>query len=86
MTAEQLYAELDRAGLTPPVHYCAAPQEWREALERIEVELTAEVWQLDAAISRKDRQISELTDDLNETEQDNRRLLSRLAHQETAAQ
>jgi hypothetical protein len=39
MTAEQLYAELDRAGLTPPVHYNAAPHEWRETLERIQKSL-----------------------------------------------
>lgn len=36
--AELIYAALDRAGLTPPVHYCAAPYEWRMALEAIERE------------------------------------------------
>lgn len=33
MLAERIYEALDRAGLTPPVHYAAAPHEWREALE-----------------------------------------------------
>lgn len=46
MIAEQIYAELDRAGLTPPVHYAAAPHEWRMALERIEERL--ERWAVDA--------------------------------------
>lgn len=39
MTAEQIYAELDRAGLTPPVHYAAAPHEWREALRSLAEQL-----------------------------------------------
>lgn len=36
MTAEEIYAELDAAGLTPPVHWAAAPHEWREALLKVE--------------------------------------------------
>ena len=60
MTAEQLYQTLDRAGLTPPCHYCAAPAEWRDALERIEVELEAKASLSKAKIERRDQDIADL--------------------------
>ena len=71
MTAEQLYTALDRAGLTPPVHYCAAPPEWREALERIEVELEAEVFALDDMVNRKEREIRDIEELLKEEREAN---------------
>lgn len=42
MTAQEIWERLDAAGLTPPVHWQAAPAAWRFALESIanEIELT----------------------------------------------
>lgn len=56
MTAEQIYAVLDRHGLTPPVHFNAAPSQWITALDKIETELATEVFALQDKI-----------DDLEET-------------------
>lgn len=44
MRAERIYAALDRAGLTPPVHYCAAPHIWRATLESLEDEIEDAIW------------------------------------------
>lgn len=53
MTAEQMYQELDAAGLTPPVHWAAAPHEWREALAKIESLLEEEFERIFAEVSNK---------------------------------
>lgn len=45
MKAEQIYAALDAAGLTPAVHYCAAPYEWRMALEKLEAQIEDTIWE-----------------------------------------
>lgn len=44
MTAEQIYAVLDAAALTPHVHYAAAPHDWRTALESIEQQIEESIW------------------------------------------
>lgn len=43
MTAEEIYTELDRAGLTPSVHWSAAPQEWREVCLKLETDIEEEI-------------------------------------------
>ncbi len=39
MTAEEIWQRLDEAGLTPPVHWQAAPADWRTAIESIADEI-----------------------------------------------
>lgn len=51
MKAQEIYRILDEAGLTPPVHYCAAPFEWQVAMERIEREIEEDRYMLARAIA-----------------------------------
>lgn len=36
MIASEIYAVLSKHGLTPPIHFLAAPHEWRTAMDEIE--------------------------------------------------
>jgi len=41
--AADIYRRLDENGLTPPVHYTAAPAAWRTALESMQAEIEGEM-------------------------------------------
>lgn len=51
MKAADIYRVLDEAGLTPPVHWHAAPFEWQVALEKIEREIEEDRFDLARAIA-----------------------------------
>ena len=51
MKAVDMYRILDEAGLTPPVHYAAAPFAWQVAMEKIEREIEADRYTLARAIA-----------------------------------
>lgn len=51
MKAQEIYQVLDQAGLTPPVHYCAAPLQWQLAMEKLEAEIEADRYVLARAIA-----------------------------------
>lgn len=51
MKAVEIYRILDEAGLTPPVHYHAAPLAWQLAMEKIEQEIEADRYSLARAIA-----------------------------------
>jgi len=51
MKAQEIYRVLDEAGLTPPVHYHAAPLAWQLAMEKIERQIEEDRYTLARAIA-----------------------------------